>query len=70
MKIQTEMGSSGSLALLNSILNSPVTNIHKTKFVKTLLEHKWAHLKWFMYFQGLLYIIYLINLTLFSTINI
>mmetsp|Transcript_29501 Transcript_29501/g.29235 ORF Transcript_29501/g.29235 Transcript_29501/m.29235 type:complete len:622 (+) Transcript_29501:1709-3574(+) len=58
-------GSQESLDFINSTLNSPNEDIFRTKFIQSIFKDKWNFIKWYMYMQGILFIIYMIALSLY-----
>lgn len=55
-------GSQESLDFIKSTLNSPNSDIFRTKFIQSLYQDKWNLLKWYMYTQGILYFLYMLAL--------
>ncbi|CAG9323396.1 unnamed protein product [Blepharisma stoltei] len=58
-------GSIESIEFLKSTLDSPNQDIFRTKFIQSILQGKWKQVRWLMYTQGLLYVLYLVTLSLF-----
>jgi len=58
-------GSNESIEFLKSTLDSPNQDIFRTKFIQSILQGKWKQVRWLMYTQGLLYVLYLVTLSLF-----
>lgn len=60
-----DIGSSGSIDFLESLLECPYPEIFRTKLLQEILTHKWQKIKWAIYIQGMLYIFYLVQLSFY-----
>ncbi|CAG9315429.1 unnamed protein product [Blepharisma stoltei] len=58
----TQTGSQESIDFLKSVIESPNSDIFRTKFVQAMLNDKWKMVKFYCYSQGLLYLLYLLSL--------
>lgn len=63
-------GSKDSLDLVKSLRDCPNQEIFNTKYVSMLLFDKWKAVKWFMLFQALVYVSFLLCYSLFITLNL
>ena len=63
--LQLEIGSTGSILFLQSLLNSSYPEIFRSKLLNVLLRDKWERVNWAIYVQGMLYILYLVQLSFF-----
>jgi WD40 repeat protein len=63
-------GSKDSLDLVKSLRDCPNQEIFNTKYVSMLLFDKWNAVKWFMLFQALVYVSFLICYSLFIILNL
>jgi WD40 repeat protein len=63
--IDLENGTNGSIEFLESLINCSFPEIFRTKLLQTILLDKWEKVKWAIYIQGMLYIFYLVQLSLF-----
>ena len=66
ISLNLESGSSDSIEFLKSINNSPIEEIFTTNYIGTLLDYKWQNLKWVLFGQGFLYVIYLVILSVYT----
>lgn len=65
IRMNVEIGSQESLDFLESLLNCSNTEIFKTQFIQTILYEKWEKVKIIMHLNSLLFLFYLISLSLF-----
>ncbi|OMJ84807.1 hypothetical protein SteCoe_13994 [Stentor coeruleus] len=65
IRMNVEIGSQESLDFLESLLNCSNTEIFKTQFIQTILYEKWKNVRIIMYLNSLLFVFYLISLSLF-----
>lgn len=65
IRMNLEIGSQESLDFLESLLECSNTEIFKTKFIKTILNDKWDKVKWITYLNGLIFVLYLISLSIY-----
>ncbi|OMJ86984.1 hypothetical protein SteCoe_11381 [Stentor coeruleus] len=65
IRMNLETGSQESLDFLNSLLESSNTEIFKTKFIQTILFDKWKKIKWIPHLNGLLFVFYLVSLSVY-----
>ncbi|OMJ81105.1 hypothetical protein SteCoe_18518 [Stentor coeruleus] len=65
-KASLKMGSEGSIEFLKSLSESTNYNIFKTKFINCILNDKWEKVKWVHYTYSIVFIIYLLFLSMFS----
>jgi WD40 repeat protein len=63
--LHLDLGTEGSISFLQSLLNSSYREIFRSKLLNVLLRDKWERINWAIYAQGLLYILYLIQLSIF-----
>ncbi|CAG9318217.1 unnamed protein product [Blepharisma stoltei] len=56
VKIPMVLGSSESIKFLKSIVNSPNSEILRTKFIQFILEEKWKIIRWVMLCEALVYL--------------
>ena len=63
--MELNIGSNGSIEFLEAILECPYPEIFRTKLLREILQNKWQKVKWAIYIQGMLYILYLVLLSLF-----
>lgn len=59
IKYNMNIGSISSIDFLKSLLYSSNQEIFKVEFVKHLLEHKWKKVRWVLYLQGIMYLVYM-----------
>ncbi|OMJ84808.1 hypothetical protein SteCoe_13995 [Stentor coeruleus] len=69
ISMNLEIGSEESISFLESLLNSPNTEIFKTKFIQTILNEKWKKIKWIPYLNGVILALYLVFLSIFIVRN-
>lgn len=60
-----EIGTAGSINFLQSLLNCRYPEVFRSQLLKVILKDKWERVNWANYAQGLLYIIYLVQLSVF-----
>ncbi|OMJ80827.1 hypothetical protein SteCoe_18829 [Stentor coeruleus] len=65
IRMNLEIGSQESLDFLQSLLDCSNTEIFKTKFIQYILNDKWNKVRKIMFFNGLLFILYLISLSIY-----
>jgi WD40 repeat protein len=65
IRMNVQPGSRESIEFLESLLKCSNTEIFKTKFIQTILNDKWNQVKWIMIANALLFITYLLFLSLF-----
>lgn len=65
IKINLEMGSRESLALLKSVCQCKTIEIFNTMFIQAYIQDKWESVKWFMWIQFVIYTGYLLFLGIF-----
>ena len=65
VKLNLELGSSESIALLQSVLECKNSQIFGTSFINAYVNDKWEIVKWFMWLQFVLYFSYLIFLCVY-----
>ena len=63
--LHLDLGTEGSISFLQSLLSSSYREIFRSKLLNVLLRDKWERINWAIYAQGLLYILYLIQLSFF-----
>lgn len=63
LKTDVIIGSKDSIKFLESLVNSPNTNIFKTQFIKELVLYKWKYIKWFLLPQFAVYCTYIMFLS-------
>ena len=63
--LDVEIGTVGSISFLQSLLSCRYPEVFRSKLLKVMLRDKWERVNWANYAQGLLYIIYLIQLSIF-----
>lgn len=63
--LNLEIGSEGSIKFLQSILNCSYPEIFRSKLLQVLLRDKWERINWATYAQGMLYILYMVQLSIF-----
>jgi WD40 repeat protein len=63
--LEVNIGSNGSIEFLESLLECPYSEIFRTKLLQEILLNKWLNVKWAIYIQGMLYILYLVQLSFF-----
>ena len=68
--LNIDIGTSGSIDFLESLLNCEYNEIFRTKIVQVLLRDKWQKIKWSIYAQSIVYIVYLIQLSFYCTVFI
>lgn len=66
LRMNLEPGTRESILFLESLLECSNTEIFKTKFIQTILHDKWRRLKWIMIGNSLLFVFYLVFLSLFT----
>jgi WD40 repeat protein len=62
--LDLDTGTNGSIEFLESLLDSP-EQIFRSRLLQVILNNKWDRIKWAVYGQGLLYILYMIMLSFF-----
>ncbi|OMJ86983.1 hypothetical protein SteCoe_11380 [Stentor coeruleus] len=65
IRMNLEVGSKESIDFLESLLECSNTEVFKTKFIKTILYDKWDKIKWIMYLTGIIFVLYLISLSIY-----
>lgn len=63
--LDTDTGTNGSIEFLTSLTECSNDQIFRCKMLQVLLLNKWDRVKWAVYGQGMLYILYMILLSLF-----
>jgi len=63
--LDLETGTTGSIDFLESLTECSSDQIFRSKLLQVLLNDKWDKVKWAVYGQGLIYIIYMILLSFF-----
>ena len=63
LRIDVVIGSKDSIVFLESIVDSPNTNIFRTQFVQELVSYKWKYIKWTLLPQFMVYGIYILVLS-------
>mmetsp|Transcript_15589 Transcript_15589/g.15552 ORF Transcript_15589/g.15552 Transcript_15589/m.15552 type:complete len:295 (-) Transcript_15589:728-1612(-) len=58
-------GSEASTKFLDSLEECPNSAIFTTKLIQDILDHKWEDLKWAMYWQAIIYTIYMVLLSVY-----
>ena len=66
-RISLNMGSQDSTDLLESLIACPNENIYGTVMVQSILSSKWKVVKNFLIFQAVVYTLYLVLLSIYST---
>ena len=59
VKYNFSPGSKWSIEFLTTIIDCPNQEIFRTKFIQSLLIHKWEKLRGYMYLQALVFLIYM-----------
>ena len=67
-RLRLHPGSQGSIELLESLLECENDKIYYSKLIQTILDMKWAQVRWFIAVQALVYLSYLVLLALYSTL--
>lgn len=67
MKFYLELGSTKSLEFMEALEDCENPDIYDTPVIKQILEGKWRQVRWIMYSQALLYILYTVLLSLFTS---
>ena len=67
MRLYLEIGSSKSLEFMKALEVCENSEIYDTPLVKQILEEKWRQVRWIMYSQSILYVTYLILLSLYTS---
>lgn len=68
--LDIDVGTVGSINFLESLLDCNYSEIFRSKFIQVLLRDKWDKIKWSIYAQGFLYIIYLVQLSFYCILFI
>ena len=67
--LNLEIGSSDSLQLINCMIDSKNEQIFNSNFIQTILKFKWQKVRTILYAQAIVYIIYLILLSAYSSLG-
>ena len=67
MKFYLELGSSKSIEFMKALVDCSNVDIYDTPIIKQILSQKWLQVRWAMYSQALLYLIYTILLCLYTS---
>ena len=67
MKFYLELGSNKSLEFMQALEDCENPDIYDTPIIKQILEGKWHQVRWIMYSQALLYVLYTVLLSLFTS---
>lgn len=63
--LNLDIGTIGSINFLQSILDCSYSEIFRSKLLNVLLRDKWERINWAIYAQGMLYIAYLVQFSIF-----
>ena len=63
--LDLDIGTEGSIEFLQSLIDCTSSEIFQSKLLQVLLLNKWDRVRWAVYGQGLLYILYMILLSLY-----
>jgi hypothetical protein len=63
--LDLDTGTEGSIEFLQSLLECTSSEIFQSKLLQVLLLNKWDRVRWAVYGQGLLYILYMVLLSLY-----
>ena len=66
LKIHTQLGSSGSLEFMKSLIECNNLEVYSAGLIKTILDEKWRTIRWIFITETILYLIYLIFLCWYS----
>ena len=67
MKFYLELGSSKSIEFMKALVDCSNAEIYDTPVIKQILREKWCQVRWVMYSQALLYIVYTVLLCLYTS---
>ena len=67
--LNLEIGSLDSLQLIRSMIDSDNEQIFNSNFIQTILKFKWRKVRYILYAQAIVYIIYLILLSAYSSLG-
>ena len=69
IKIDTELGSIGSISYMKTLISAKNEEILRTRLVFTIISDKWLQIRWFSQFLAIFYTTYLITLSLYTLEN-
>ena len=68
--LDLDTGTTGSIEFLESLTECPSDQIFRSTILQVLLNNKWDRVKWAVYGQGLIYILYMILLSFYCILFI
>lgn len=69
LKVDVVLGSRNSIEFLESLTNSPNSEIFRTQFVRELVLYKWKYVKWFLIPQACVYFTYMLVLSYYLIVQ-